>query len=173
MGDSVSQVEKLRAERDRIKAQLEEIESLIQAYEELKTKMQRVLSGEAQHVGRLSGRPRASSDAEHRPVDMPSNRTRSDDVAKFEAFVRNILMTADRPMNRNDILTLAEINDIPVGGQVPANTISARMARMGDVTAKRGVGYWLKSRERELFGESGAPDTQQGSETIPIPPGFG
>lgn len=158
----MSYVDRLKAERDNLERRLAEIKELISEYEGLERKMQRLLAGAALHVDYEDGEGGAHGAAgKHQDVTTtrPHTRARSEDVSRFENFARQLLLTADGPLDRNVILERALEEGIRVGGENQANTVSARLFRMDGVVSKRGVGYWLQSREEEFFPPEGSGST--------------
>lgn len=166
----MDKLELLRSERSRLIQRLDEIDAVLRQHCELERRISALLTAEVQDVATLrvgssnSGGgdlPLGESANVRRVMDKPdvavsdSRRSVSESVREFEALVADVLRSADKPLDRKQILILLGNRGYDVPGKDPENTLGARMTRMpGVVNVKGGEtrGYWLQSRMAELGG---------------------
>lgn len=144
----MDRIEQLRREKQKLMSRLQEVESILRAYEELQAKMQRLLEYDSQDVVLGPDGPRTTT----RPLrDESGSRSREPDVLEFERIVREVLAEADTPLDRGEVFRRVTEKGHVVQGNPPENVVSTRLSRMQDVSGKRGLGFWLTAREMELF----------------------
>lgn len=164
-------INQLKIKRERLIAELREVDTLVAEFEALGIRLRRVL-GEAEPIP--SDLDISDPQILQKRADSP-RRPQKNEVAQFEREVRAILGEATKPLDRAELLSLVTARGVVVGGKDPKNTLSSRLSRMSGVSSDRGYGYWLTDRGRELLGlpasvlsYGAAPDLDQSNEVLGI-----
>ncbi|WP_291337988.1 hypothetical protein [Albidovulum sp.] len=145
-------IERLKAERRELIARLSKIEAVIGQHEALQRQVEELLSGE-HYQSPKPNRPASKSSDQG---ESPERRVTAD-VAEFERAVREILLVAQGPMDRNELYKVCIERGVQIGGKEPLNTLASRMSRMNGVSNIRGKGYFLTERMEEML----KPDASQ------------
>lgn len=80
------------------------------------------------------------------PMALEPQKSKEAEIEEFNAAVDLLMDQIDRPLQRTPLFEALEARGIVVGGKVPLNTLSARMARMDNVVNLDKLGFWRKGR---------------------------
>ncbi|WP_435257369.1 hypothetical protein ACSBLW_14795 [Thioclava sp. FR2] len=160
---------RLKLEESKLLQRLAEVRALIDEQRQLQARIDAALGGNREysddpdvqttrygHVDEGMTESGQSSGTKRR-------RSVSSEVRQFEEIVTEILSSASRPLNRNEMYDAILQRGLPIVGATDAdkkNTLGSRLTRMPgveNVNLRGKRGYWLKSR---VIGESSDPREQ-------------